>query len=97
MPLGELIEVGIAYPVTPWIEFQRKNRNLAHVEKCRHIVVVNLQRERVHDILRVVKGDDLILPAARNLPRLHGFKNGIEAIGLGCRAWAARYRLVDAG
>ena len=97
MPLGELIDVGITYPVTPGIEFQRENRNLAHIEERGHIVVVNLQRERVHDILRIVKSNDFVVPTARNLPRFHHLKNGIEAIGLGCRTRATSYRLVDTG
>ena len=96
MPLGELIEVGITYPVAPGIEFQRKDRNLAHVEERGHIVVVNLQRERVHDVLCVVKSNDLVLATARDLPRFHHLKNGIEAIGLGCRTGTTRYRFVDA-
>ena len=61
-----------------------------------HIVVVNLQRERVQDVLGVMKRDDFVFTPPRNFARAHGLKNVIQAIGFGGRPVVGHDGLVDA-
>ena len=96
MPLGKFVEVGISNPIFPGSKLQRENGNLPHVKKRRHIVIVDLERERMHDILSIMESDNLILAATRNLTGLHCLKDGIQTICLRSRTGPACYGLVDA-
>ena len=85
MKLGKLVQIGIAHPMPQRRKLQRKNRNLPHVEKLGDIVVVNLQRERMQDVLGIVQGDDLVFAPTGDFARAHGAENRVQAIGLGGR------------
>ena len=97
MQLGEFIHVGVAYPVFPRRHFERENRKLPHVETTGNMVIVNLERERMENVLGIVQGNQLVFALARNLPGPHRAVDRIETIRFRGRAGRTRHRHVHAG
>ena len=93
MKFRKLIEVGIANPIRQRRQLEGENRNLPHVQNLGDIVIVNLQRERMQDVLGVVEGDDRVFAPARDFAGPHGVENIVQAIRLRGRpgVWHDRF------
>ena len=97
MQLGEFIHVGVAYPVFPRRHFERENRKLPHVKATRNMVIVNLEGQRMEDVLGIVQGNQLVFALARNLPGPHRAVDRVEAVRFRGRAGRTSHSHVHAG
>ncbi len=81
MQLDEIINVSIARPVFEHGQFQSEDRHLGHIVAAGNKIIIDLEHQRMDDVLGVMDGDNFVFARARNFVEPHATVNPIQTIG----------------